>query len=45
MNDFVESLKRLYQKRKILKIEQLNKLLSTGKISKEEFDYILRKED
>lgn len=41
MSDFVESLKRLYQKN-ILKIEQLNKLLSEKKISQEEFIYITK---
>lgn len=41
MSGFVESLKRLYQKN-ILKIEQLNKLLSEKKISQEEFVYITK---
>lgn len=45
MTDFVESLRRLYQDKKILKIEQLNKLLSEKKITKDEFDYISRKEE
>ena len=44
MTDFVESLRRLYQDKKVLNVEKLNKLLSAKKISKEEFDYILRKE-
>jgi hypothetical protein len=41
MSDFVESLKRLFQKN-VLKIEQLNKLLSEKKISQEEFIYITK---
>ena len=41
MSDFVESLKRLYQKN-VLKIERLNKLLSEKKISQEEFIYITK---
>lgn len=41
MSDFVESLKRLYQKN-ILRIERLNKLLSEKKISQEEFIYITK---
>lgn len=41
MSDFVESLKRLYQKN-VLKIERLNKLLSEKKISQEEFVYITK---
>lgn len=44
MSDFVESLKRLYGS-KMLKNEQLDHLLSIGKISKEEFEYIKRKEE
>lgn len=43
MREFVESLKRLYSAKK-LKDEQLGKLLSNAKISKEDFDYIKRKE-
>lgn len=43
MSDFIESLKRLYAK-KALKIDQLNKLLTSGKITIEELDYIKRKE-
>ena len=43
MSDFIESLKRLYRN-KMLKNEQLDHLLSIGKISKEEFAYIKRKE-
>ena len=41
MSDFVESLKRLFQKN-VLKIEQLNKLLFEKKISQEEFIYITK---
>ena len=41
MSDFVESLKRLFQKN-VLKIEQLNKLLSEKKISQEEFIHITK---
>lgn len=41
MSDFVESLKRLFQKN-VLKIERLNKLLSEKKISQEEFIYITK---
>lgn len=44
MTEFVESLKRLYGN-KMLKNEQLNHLLSIDKISKEEFEYIKRKEE
>ena len=44
MSDFVESLKRLYGS-KMLKNEQLDYLLSIDKISKEEFEYIKRKEE
>lgn len=44
MSDFVESLKRLYGS-KMLKNEQLDYLLSIGKISMEEFEYIKRKEE
>ena len=43
MSDFIESLKRLYRN-KMLKNEQLDHLISIGKISKEEFEYIKRKE-
>lgn len=43
MSDFIESLKRLYRN-KMLKNEQLDHLLSIGKISKGEFEYIKRKE-
>ena len=45
MTEFVESLKRLYQDKKVLKMEQLNKLLSDKKISKQDFEYIIRKEE
>ena len=44
MTEFVESLRRLYG-RKMLKNEQLDHLLSIGKISKEEFEHIKRKEE
>lgn len=44
MSDFVESLKRLYRN-KMLKNERLDNLLSLGKISKEEFEYIKRREE
>ena len=44
MTEFVKSLRRLYQNKSIIKIGQLNKLLSDQKISKEEFEYITRKE-
>ncbi len=39
MSEFVQSLSRLYEKKKI-KIEQLQKLLTDNKITKEEFEYI-----
>lgn len=42
MNAFVESLKRLYIGKKVKK-EQLDHLFSVGKLSKEEYEYILRK--
>lgn len=44
MSEFIESLQRLYSS-KMLKNEQLDHLLSIGKISKEEFEYIKRKEE
>ena len=43
MNDFIESLSRLYEK-KTIKIDQLEKLLNSNKITKEDFEYITRKE-
>lgn len=42
MSDFVESLSRLY-KRNVVKIEQIEKLLNSNKITKEDFEYITRK--
>ena len=39
MNDFIESLSRLYNKN-IIKIDQLEKLLNSNKITKEDFKYI-----
>ena len=41
MTIFVESLSRLYHNKSI-KIDKLNELLSNGKISKEEYEYILK---
>lgn len=43
MNDFIESLKRLYLNNRI-KIEKLNELLANKKITQVEYDYILGKE-
>ena len=44
MNQFVESMKRLYKTNKINK-EKLDVLLTSNKITKEEYDYILGKEE
>ena len=43
MNDFIESLKRLYLNNRI-KIEKLDELLANKKISQSEYDFILGKE-
>lgn len=40
MNQFVESLFRLYDADKI-DVSKIDKLLSDGKISKQEYDYVL----
>jgi hypothetical protein len=42
MSPFVESIARLYQAGKLSK-EQLNKLLSSGKITPQEYEYICSK--
>lgn len=42
MNSFVESLKRLYESQKV-GIEHINKLLKNGKITEEEYQYIINK--
>ena len=43
MNQFIESLKRLYDSNKI-NDAQLDKLLASQKISKQEYDYIVSKD-
>jgi len=43
MTDFINSLKRLYDK-KIIKIEKIDELLKNKKISYDEYNYILGKE-
>lgn len=40
MNQFIESLYRLYRMEKINK-EKLDELLSSGKINQQEYDYIV----
>lgn len=40
MNQFIESLRRLYKMEKISK-EKLDELLSNGKITRQEYDYIV----
>lgn len=40
MNQFIESLYRLYRMEKINK-EKLDELLSNGKINQQEYDYII----
>lgn len=40
MRTFVESLKRLYRQGRVT-IEKLQQFMSEGKISQEEFDYII----
>ena len=40
MNQFVESLARLYKEEKINKVK-LDELLSSKKINKQEYDYII----
>ena len=44
MNQFIESLVRLYKDKKIDK-KKLNNLLSTKKISQSDYNYILKKAD
>ena len=44
MSTFVESLRRLYQTEKIEK-SKLNILLKSNKSTKEEYDYVLGKEE
>lgn len=44
MNQFIESLIRLYKDKKIDK-KKLNSLLSTKKISQSDYNYILKKVD
>ncbi len=40
MNQFIESLKRLYEKEQVRK-EWLDKLLASKKITEQEYDYII----
>ena len=44
MNQFIESLVRLYKNKKIDK-KKLNSLLSTKKISQSDYNYILKNAD
>ena len=44
MNQFVESLCRLYKAEKIDK-DKLNKLLSSNKINQQEYEYIISAKD
>lgn len=44
MNQFVESLRRLYKMEKINR-EKLNELLSNEKITQQEYDYIVSAEN
>lgn len=42
--DFIESLRRLYQEKKLLKAEQISRLFLDKRITEEELDYVLGEE-